>query len=83
MITPDKNYNTIVSVYMHNCYNYIYRQIDFEHVHSRLNKNLIAGHFGLVGLYQLCTRLVEISCNQLVIDSATHNLKVQRSNEPV
>ena len=62
------------------CYALECRQIDCEQLRSSINQ-LIVGHFSHAGLRQLhtklfCTQLtkafmVETSCNQLIVDTAT------------
>ena len=36
------------------------RRTDLEQIRSRINNNLIAGHFGPVGLCQLCAKLYAV-----------------------
>ena len=49
------------------------RQIDCKQLHSSINQQLIAGHFGHEGLRQLHTKqgfVAKMSCNLLLIDTA-------------
>ena len=61
---------------MQRMYMYTCRRIDSEQLHSSINQQLIAERFGHQGLLQFCMQLTktfvaEMSCNQLLIDTAT------------
>ena len=74
------------------CYALQCRRIDGEQLRSSINQQLIAGHFSHEGLRQLRTKLfcmqltkafvAKMSCNQLLIDTATQLLTINSPTQP-